>query len=151
MKALHYFTVLFCIVGISLGSCKKDTPIAPSASPPTAKSNEIKTNLNGQAWSGSILSWAVSGGTRQINANASNSSIQIFMPEDTTGTFNATDNIVTVSYNDGTSTWSNNISGQVQITANSNDHVEGEFEVSLTSYFSNTDTIVLTSGTFYFK
>jgi hypothetical protein len=151
MKFLYYFSLLLLIGGLTLGSCKKDEPSTPSANPPVIKSNEIKTTINGQAWSGAILSWAVSGGTRQLNANTTNSSIQIFMPEDTTGTFNALDNVITVSYNDGTTTWSNNISGQVKITANSNDHVEGEFEVTLTSYFSNPDTLKLTSGTFYFK
>lgn len=145
--------IVFTIVGavmLFFASCKKDTPSAPSPPPTTPKANEINTQLDGQAWSGAILSWAVSGGTRQLNATSNPTSIQIFMPEDTTGTFNASDNVITISYNDGTTTWSNNVAGQVTITANSDEHVEGSFEMTLASYF-NSDTLELTSGTFYYK
>lgn len=131
---------------LSISSCKKEDD-APSVTP---QANELNVKLDGQTWTGDILSWAKSGGTRQINATAPNSSIQIFMPEDTTGTFNALDNVVTVSYYDGTNTWSNNLSGEVRITANSDDHVEGEFDVVVASYF-NSDTLTFTEGTFYFK
>ena len=148
MKVIYYLTFILSTGIITLNSCKKED--SSSGSTPT-KANEINTQIDGQPWSGSILSWAVSGGTRQLNATTSNnSSIQIFMPEDTTGTFDAVDNIITVSYNDGTTTWSNNVSGIVHITVNSNNHIEGDFEVVLASYF-NSDTLQLTSGTFYFK
>jgi hypothetical protein len=114
------------------------------------KTNEIITKIDGQTWSGSILSWASSGGTRQINANSTSSSMQIFMPIDTIGNFDASSNIITVSYNDGTTTWSNNVSGYVNITSNTDDHVEGDFEMVISSYF-NSDTLSFTAGTFYFK
>lgn len=143
------FSVI-CLVTLSFASCKKDSPSTPAPPTPPTKSNEINTKIDGQDWSGAILSWAVSGGTRQINATSTPTSIQIFMPEDTTGTFNASDNVITISYNDGTTTWSNNVTGQVTITANSNEHVEGSFEMTLASYF-NSDTLELTSGTFYYK
>ncbi len=110
----------------------------------------MNVKLDGQVWTGDILSWAVSGGTRQINATEPSTSIQIFMPEDTTGTFNPLDNMITVSYYDGTTTWSNNIWGEVTISANSDYHVEGEFNVILASYF-NSDTLTFTGGSFYFK
>lgn len=138
---------LFVIMILLLG-CKKDEPDVPTSS--VVWSNEITTLIDGQAWSGDIFSWAKSGGTRQIDATGINASIQIFMPEDTIGVFDAVDHVVTVSYNDGTTTWSNNVSGEVRITANTDDHIAGDFEVVLASYF-NTDTLTLTSGVFYFK
>ncbi|MGB0806507.1 MAG: DUF6252 family protein [Salibacteraceae bacterium] len=131
---------------VFIGSCSKG---ASTTAGSASKVNELNTKMNGQPWNGSILSWAVSGGTRQINANANNgSSIQIFMPTDTTGVFSA--NEVTVSYNDGTTTWSNNISGFVSVTSNNDDQIEGTFEMVVASYF-NSDTLTFTAGSFYFK
>ena len=146
--SLLLLTVLLISI-VTFDSCTKEDSIDPSTTP-VIKANEINTTIDGTVWSGSILSWAVTGGTRQLNATSSNSSIQIFMPEDTTGTFNASDNVVTLSYNDGTTTWSNNISGQVTISTNSNDHVEGVFELVIGSYF-NSATLDFTAGIFYFK
>lgn len=146
MKIKSFVSVIVLSTLVFFGACKKDE----SSSSGSTKTNEIRTQIDGTTWSGPILSWAVSGGTRQLNANAATSSMQIFMPADTTGTFNAMDNIVTVSYNDGTATWSNNVSGIVNITTNTDDLVEGTFEVVVASYF-NSDTLTFTSGNFYFK
>ncbi len=148
MKTKKRLLVCTVLVLLVFGSCKKEDH--EETQPTVIVSNEITTKMDGQNWSGEIFSWATSGGTRQINATGINSSMQIFMPEDTTGTFDAADNVITVSYSDGTTTWSNNVSGEVRITANSDAHVEGEFEVVLASYF-NSDTLTFTSGTFYFK
>ena len=149
MKSIRYFLGIICIGFIFVSpSCKDDDSSGDTSS---SKANELNVSLDGQPWTGSILSWAVSGGTRQINANASDGSMmQVFMPVDTTGYFEPSDNTITVSYNDGNTTWSNNVSGWVNITANSDDHVEGEFEMVIGSYF-NSDTLSFTSGTFYFK
>lgn len=147
MKAIKIISILFFGV-VVIASCKKETTTA--ASGPISAKNEINTEIAGQAWSGSILSWATSGGTRQLNATSDATHIQIFMPEDTTGTFSASDNIITVSYNDGTTTWSNNISGQVHLVSNSNELVEGTFDLSIGSYF-NSDTLQFSSGSFYYK
>ena len=149
---MHYSKQLVTILLLgffTLNSCKKEEgTILPT--PGSNKANEINTKIDGQAWSGSVLSWAISGGTRQINGTSSSSSIQIFMPVDTVGNFDASSNIITVSYNDGTTTWSNNVSGYVNITSNTDDHVEGDFEMVISSYF-NSDTLNFTAGTFYFK
>ena len=150
MKIIKHFTLLLFAAVFTLASCKKDDPV-DSPSPPGAKNNEINTKINSSEWTGIIYSWAVTGGTRQINADATDStSIQIFMPVDTTGTFNAADNIVTLSYRNNNVTWSNNISGQVVITANTDDHIEGTFSLVVASYF-NSDTLTFTEGSFYFK
>lgn len=142
--------IALCIVFLTgVISCKKESNNNGSGNA-TAR-NEINVKLNSNPWSGDVNSWAVSGGTRQINANGSDGSLmQIFMPVDTTGTFYAIDNLVTVSYNDGTVTYSNNVSGYVTITNNSDNHVEGSFEMKIASYF-NQDTLDFTSGSFYYK
>lgn len=147
MNYLKYVFTILLLGFLTLYSCSKEEAETGAS---TTKGNELKTKIDGQDWSGPILSWAVSGGTRQINATFANSSIQIFMPVDTTGTFDASGNDVTVSYSDGITTWSNNVTGFVHITANSDDLIEGDFEMVIGSYF-NSDTLSLTEGTFYFK
>lgn len=148
MKPSLIAIIIFSSAILLIQSCKKDDPTTVSPSP---KANEITTQIDGVPWSGDILSWAVSGGVRQINANATDGTLmQIFMPVDTTGVFDASDNLVTVSYYDGVVTWSNNVSGQVTITANSDDHVEGTFDKVIASFF-NSDTLNFTAGSFHFK
>ncbi len=148
---MRNLSILISLTLLMAGSCKKETTTTPIIPPViTTPNNEINTEIDGVEWSGTILSWAISGGTRQLNASSNGTSIQIFMPEDTTGTFTAVDDIITVSYNDGTTTWSNNISGQVELVSNSSDLVEGTFELTIGSYF-NSDTLTFTSGSFYFK
>ena len=150
MKSFNYFSLVLLIGLITIASCEKDEPTVTTPTTPT-KNNEITTKINGQDWTGTIYSWASSGGTRQIDAlSTDSSSIQIFMPLDTTGTFDAMDNIVTLSYRKDNVSWSNNISGQVTITANTDDHIEGTFNLVVGSYF-NSDTLTFTEGDFYFK
>lgn len=141
----------FLITGIlTFISCNKDD--GGSSSGGSSKANELNVLKDGDSWKGDINSWAISGGTRQINATSSDGSMmQVFMPVDTTGHFEPSDNTITVSYsNSNNTTWSNNISGWVHITANSDDHIEGEFEMVIASYF-NSDTLSFTSGSFHFK
>lgn len=145
---LQRLLFLFILGGlISLNSCKKDEE--PQS---TSKTNEMRTKIDGTLWANPIQSWANVNGTVQVNANSPDGSyMQVFIPEDTVGTFTAADNVVTVAYYDGTAMYSNNISGFVTVTTNTSTHVEGEFEMVISSFFGANDTLDFTEGTFHWK
>lgn len=149
MKIRTSISVLFLIGGLFFTSCNKESEGGGT----TTKTDKIEVTIDGQKWmsSGNNLSWASSGGIAQLNGMGSgNSMMQIFVDEGVTGTFDVTDNVTTISYNDGSTTYSNNVSGSVTITANASGHMEGSFSIKNASYFSN-DTLDMTNGTFYYK
>lgn len=142
MKKITTLLILaFAIISVS---CKKET--TESGSP--AVTNKIQTKIDGTLWSNPVSNWASSGGTVSIYAFKSDgTSMSVFIPEDTTGTFDATDDVVTISYSNGSSTWSDNVSGTITVNENSATSVDGNFNIVLASYF-NTDTFNLTEGKF---
>ena len=135
--------ILFAIVLI-FSSCKKESGSG-------SKADRIQANINGVLWSGNNISWASSGGTAQINAFKSDgTSMQVFLSEGVTGTFDVSDNVATISHFNGNATYSNNVSGTIVITANSSNLIEGTFNVMNASYFVS-DTLVMTEGAFKFS
>ncbi len=127
-------------------SCSKDDDDQDNQN-----SNQLTVTIDGSVWQNTISNTATSGGTTQVNAfkNSDNSSVQIFFPEDTTGTFNfATSSIITVAYTKDNVLWNNNLSGSITITTNNQNSISGTFNTMVASAFSNTDTLNMTNGSF---
>lgn len=144
---LHLITVLLLVFTLGLTSCSDDDENGDDQ----PQANELIVNIDGSEWTGVIGSVALSGGTRQINASRinDNTSLQIFFPADTTGTFNlSTSNSITLSYSEGNVFWSDNLDGIFTLTENSQSNISGTFSVTLASAFANTDTLSLTDGSF---
>ena len=144
-KAVPFFAL---IVLVALG-CSKDEKDAEEQ--PPAKKSEVSMDINGSSWSGGVNSVSGSGGIRQVLAiRASDTSlVQIFLPEDSTGTFGLdASSSFTVVYSNGMETWNDNISGSITVTTNADEEIEGTFD-AVVSPFSGTDTLNLTNGKFY--
>jgi hypothetical protein len=140
MKKLNHLILGLLTTSLLLVSCKKESTPSPQ--------DRIEVVIDGQKWTGEMMSWASSGGIEQVNAgNTDGSNIQIFMDEGATGTHDVTQGNVTVSFNDAITTFSNNVSGTVTINTNSDQLIEGTFNVVNASHFT-TDTIVMTNGVF---
>ena len=142
-KMKNFYVLFLCIFLFS--ACKKETS-------PGSLTQIIQLEINAVHWSAEVASWASSGGSQQINSltKSDGSFMQIFLPLDTIGTFLASDNIVTVAYNDGTDMYSNNVSGTVVLTRNSANEIEGTFNLEVASYFTS-DTLDFKDGSFYWS
>ncbi|MDZ7845795.1 MAG: DUF6252 family protein [Owenweeksia sp.] len=150
MKISH-LRLSIAILAISLISCSKENK--EDNNDHSTIPNEVSVEIDGNAWTGNIGSVATSGGTRQINSENGNdnTSIQIFFPEDTTGTFDlAISNEITISYAEGNVMWNDNISGTFKLTKNQSEEISGSFSTVLISAF-NSDTLTLTNGAFSWK
>jgi hypothetical protein len=132
----------------ALTACEDDSDGDQNENP----TDSFTATIDGTAWTAKITSWASSGGTVQLNSElkSDNSSMQIFIPQDTTGVFDAVDNLVTVSYKVGNIFWSNSVSGFVDVDVNTNEHIEGTFNLRIASAF-NSDTLAFTAGKFFWK
>ena len=146
---LNLSRVLFALIlsTILFPSCKDNTKDSGPS-----KTDSFSVVIDGKLWTANITSWASSGGTVQLNSElkSDDTMLQIFMPEDTTGVFNAADNIVTVSYSEGNIFWSNEVSGSINVIQNSSSEIEGTFDLDIASSF-NSDTLEFRTGEFYWK
>lgn len=143
----HTFKLLFFSLLTILAACEKDDDDGQSNI-----SDSIEVSIDGNLWKANITSWASSGGTFQLNSEqlSDGSWMQIFFPEDTTGIFNASDKVVTVSYETGGTRYSKNISGTVNLKRNDAEEISGTFNLKIGSFF-NSDTLDFTGGSFLYR
>ena len=123
-------------------------------SPQTPRPQTIQAEINGAHWSAPVAGYEHTGIGDRVRifseTKSDGSSMQVYMPENTTGVFDAVDGLGIVVYHDGTNQYFFNVSGTVTLLHNSANKVEGSFDLKNVCFFTN-DTLDMTKGSFYWS